>query len=793
MDTSNKIISFQKEQKQNSINLLDILKYLLYNWKWILLSVLLFGGFYFYQYSKTPYVYSKSQTVMIKTPMNTQTTARLTRSNMAYNAVSVAGEILQLKSKELMRQTISRAGADISYSIDRGLRDYELYKKSPIQVKRFGVSEDKGYAFTVTPIDSRNVWVRNWDQNNQGAELKVPLNKETQTPIGKIIISPTEFYSKSAFGETIRVTKLPLEQFAGYFLGNLEIKQLEDDASLLRITLNDRSPERAEDILSMLINVYNEVALKDKNKIAVNTANFIDERLAIIEKELGGIEAEIDRFRTLNQGVDVMSGGQMFYSESQRYQSERSKVETDRRLAEMMKGYTDRSTRQNELIPSNTGLVDGNVEEQISSYNSTLLRRNRLVEGGNSANPVVQDLDNTLNAMRRNINRAIDNSIAGLDIRIRNILQDEQRALGQAAQMPSKQRMMLSLERQQKVKEELYVYLLNKTEENALNQAMADDNVRIVDPASGSDFPISPKLAKKLMVGIAIGLALPILILLILLMVNTKVRSRKEIQELLSVPFLGEIPLTKTQSQAEREILVSKVGRDILTETFRILRTNIQFMANDGNAPQVITFTSLNTAAGKTFIALNLAATFAYLNKKVVVLDLDLRKGTMSLPIETQNGKGVSHYLSDPSVIVDDIIYQHSHESNLDFVPIGVVAPNPVELLMSTRLDQLVRELRNRYDYVIVDGVPIGVVADASIVDRVTDLTLFIIRSGKMDRRTLPEIQALYEEKKLSNLAIVLNGMRLGGGYGYGYYGYGYGYGYGVEKRKNFFARWLRI
>ncbi|HFK5546702.1 TPA: GumC family protein [Elizabethkingia anophelis] len=786
MDTINQKKYLMESKKDQSINVLDLFKYLLHHWKWFALSILVFGGYFYYQYSKTPFVFSQSEVVMIKTLSNTPTTARITRSSVA-NAVSVKDEIIQLKSKELMRLVVNKIGAEKSYKIHSGLRDYELYKKSPVQVKVEGESLESSYSFIVSPVDLRYAIIKGWDKSND-KEIKIPLNQLVVTPVGKVLIIPSKYY-KDYYGTDIFVTKYPRESVMTQFVANLKIKQMDEDASLLQISMEDQSSERAADAITGLINVYNEVYLQDKNKIAGNTANFIKDRLAIIEGELGSVESNIEDLKIANQGIDIATAGSTFLTEKNQYKSEGSKIETDIRLAEMMRSYLTTKGKQNNLIPNNTGLVDASVESQIAEYNTTLLKRNRLAEGGNTLNPVVLDLDDVLMAMRNNISRAVDNMLKGQKIKLNNAQKEEGIAQGKVLQMPQKERTMLSIERQRRVKEDLYMFLLNKREENALNEAITEANLRIIDPPVGESAPIAPNRLKKIATGIGIGIALPTIILLSMLLLNTGIRGRQDLENVLSVPFLGEIPLARSRKQGRGDVLVSKSGRDPLTEAFRILRTNINFMTKDDAPPKVLTFTSFSAGVGKTFSVLNLATTLSYLEKKVVVIDLDLRKGTLSSRVGLLHGKGTSHYLSSPSISVDEIIHKSDVADGVDFIPIGAIAPNPVELLLGKRLDELIKELKERYDYVIIDGVPLGIVADASIIDRVADLTLFIIRIGKMDRRQLPEIEKLYQEKKLSNLAIVLNGLKLNGyGYGYGGYGYGsYGYGYGEEKKKSVF------
>lgn len=782
-----------EEKKDKNINILDIIKYLLFHWKWFALSIFIFGTYYFYQYSKSPFVYSRSQTIMIKTPANTPATARITRTNVGLNPVSVASEILQLKSKELMRHTIKQIGAEMSYSIKRDLRQTELYDKSPVTVKIFNMNDEKSYSFYLTPLSNTEVLLTGWGGDGKAEGIKVPLNKSVNTPAGKLLVTPTVYYSSQYFEERIRVEKFALEYMVNYFIGNLKIKQMEEDASLLEVDVTDSHPDRAADLLTTLIKVYNQFTLQDKNQIAINTAEFIRERLSIIESELGSVESNIEHLKTANQGVDVSNAGQMYVNDSRTFEGERNKIETEMKLAKMMQEYLKDKAKQSELIPNNTGLVDASVESQIVEYNATLLNRNRLVEGSSTANPVVQELDRTLNTMRGGISRAVDNTLAGLDIKMQNAQREERTARGKAMTVPAKQRVMLSIERQQKVKEELYVYLLNKREENALNQAMTEDNIRIIDPPTGSNYPIYPSRLKKVGTGLAIGIVLPAVILLLMLVFDSGVRDRNDIESVLTVPFLGEIPLVKNRKGGSSDILVTGTGRDPLTESFRIIRTNINFMTRNGVHPQVITFTSFGIGVGKTFSALNLSTALSFLGKRIAIVDLDLRKGTLSSRMELPKGRGISHYLSDNLMCIDDIVIKDVVSENIDFFPIGTIAPNPVELLLSDRLDQLMADLRKKYDYIVVDGVPVGIVADASIVDRISDLTMFVIRVGKMDRRQLPEIEKLYQTGKLSHLAIVLNGVSFGGRYGYGGYGYGnYGYGYGQEiDRKNRLFGWF--
>jgi len=785
---------FQGKGKQDqSLYVLDIIRFLLSNWKWFLLSILLFGGYYYYQYSKTPFLFKKDQTVMIKTASNSISAQRITRPNNYYNFVNVNSEILQLRSQELVRNTVVLLNTDVSYTRKEGIRSVELYKTSPFIVRFINVNANASFSFNLKYKGNNQVELSSFLKGQPDKVVLVKLNEETKTPIGNLIISAnSDKKYRVNLSEDILVTKNPIDAMVSYFLGNLQITQLED-VEILKMTIEDTSPLRAEDMIVKLIDVYNQTTVNNKKEIANKTADFLDDRIKIIEKELTNVESELEGMKTQNQGLDVKSAGEQYWTESRTYQSSSKELETQMKLVEIMRQRLNDPNKVDDLIPSNTGLVDNSIEEIISEYNTLLLRRNRLMSGNSSENPIVQDLNNALTQVRNNISRAIDNVISGFRIRMRNMQDEENAAINKARSLPSKQRVMLSAERQQKVIEELYIFLLNRREENSINRAMTDNNIQIIDSASGSNSPFYPSKFKKVALGIAIGVAIPAVILLLMLLLNTKIRNRKDIEDVIQVPFVGEIPFSTDMKAAKSNIVIKEQGVDEVTEAFRIFRTNLNFMSSGDKDQKVITFTSFNVGAGKTFSVINLGVSMTFLKKKVVLVDLDLRKGTLSNITKFPMPIGITHYLSDSAINVDEIIYKDRVDVDIDIIPIGVIAPNPVELLLSDRLDKLIAELKERYDHIIIDNVPLGIVADADIVNRITDVTVFVIRAGKMDRRQLPEVQKIYDGGALTNMAILLNGVKFGnstyGSYGYGGYGYGYGYGYGNQKKKGFLSR----
>lgn len=773
-------------KNDQGLNIVDLFMYLASQWKWFLLSILICGGIAWYNYARAPLVYFRSATVIIKDPSNKASTSGLDRFDNFINKVNVANEILQFRSKKLMREVVQRVHADVSYQIKDGLRSNELYNESPVLVSLPDALPEQSFSFTMKLKDAKTVTLSDFSGIEAKPSYEVALNDTVAIIEGmNVVVTATNYLRDSWLNTPIRVQKLPVESMVNYYKNALGIQQEEEEASILTLALKDSSPARAEDVLNTLITVYNEEAIKEKNQVAVNTANFINERLIIIERELGNVESNLESFKQRNQIVDIASSAGMYMTESQKYNADAMELETQLRLANFIKDYLTDPSKETDLIPSNTGISDMNIENQISLYNAAKLKRDHLIDDSSVNNPVVQELNNSLRAMKQSIIRAVDNMIVSLNVKRNDAQNREMRAQDRVTAIPTKERQMLSIERQQKIKEALYLFLLNKREENALSQAMADNNARVIDGAEGSNAPISPNRNRILLLGLLVGIALPGAVCLAILFMDTRVHGRKDIEGVTSVPYLGEIPLDKEAMKDHRKkvMAVKEQGDDIVSEAFRILRTNMAFLSKKDKPAQVITFTSFNIGAGKTFIARNLSMSLAYMKKRVVMVDLDIRKGTLSRHFGHYH-VGVTNYLSDNTVKVDDII---QHQEGFDLIPAGILAPNPAELLMDNRLDELMNELRTRYDYIIADNVPVGLIADATIANRIADLTIFVVRAGKLDRRQLPDIEKLYQEKKLKNMALVLNGANPER-HGYGYsYGYGYGYGYGIKKKKTFF------
>ncbi|WP_455668044.1 GumC family protein [Phocaeicola sp.] len=795
-NTDQQLVIKRNRKLENEINIVDLLRIVYANWYWFALSVFLCLVLGFYYIKITPQTYSRTASVLIKdegrgAQLPTEAAA-FEEMNMLNSMSTVDNEVLIFKSKRLMIEVARRLKLDISYKQSGKFRDWELYTHSPVQVSFPEATEQMSLTLSVTPVSEKEVLLSGFPEQPDSAKtverMTVALNDTVETPVGKLVVTPSLYYSENYYGIPIKVAKRNLEVVALACNAGLQATLASKMATIINLTLNDVSPQRAEDIINTLIDVYNEDAINDKNQIAINTANFINDRLIIIEKELGGVDTEIADYKRENQLTDITSESRMYLQSTSTYQQEGLGLENQQTLSRYIRDYLTDPSKAADLIPANTGLSDTNIEGQIRDYNELLLKRDKLIGNSSDRNPVVQDMNNSLAAMRQTIIRTVDNLIAGLNMKIKNVRAQEARTSSRIAAVPTQQKYVLSVERQQKIKEALYLYLLNKREENALSKSITESNARVIDPAMGSNIPIAPKTKMILLASLVLGIVIPAGVLWAMAILDTAVRTRKDIEDNLTLPFLGEIPFKeKVKKEADQTLAVSEKGKDAISEAFRIVRTNMDFMSIDGGKQQVIMTTSLNADAGKTFISSNLAVTLAMTGKKVVLVDLDIRKGTLSKRMHRKS-EGVTNYLLGTVEDLRSIIHSSEFHPNLDIIYDGPVPPNPAELLLGNRLDKLVEELKEMYDYVILDNVPSNMVADAAIVNRVANLTIYVVRAGMMDRRQLAEVEKLYTDKKFKNMAVVLNGVKYSrSGYGhYGYYGrYGYyGYGYGNDTRK---------
>ena len=799
-------------QQDDFLRIQDLLYLCLARWKWFVLSLAVTIGAATAYLLRTPTVYTRTASVLIKEDSKGKSVSSDLESfsefGLFQSGTNVNNELITFQSPALMTEVVKRLRLDMNYFVPGKFHRQVAYGLTlPVDVTISDLPENESAGFTLEVQPDGTLFLSDFIRNGTDLDekdIKGSLLDSIPTPLGKIIINTTPNYVKGK-AYTLYVGKSNLYNAVNSCSSNLSVSLNNEKASVIDLAFKDNSTQRAEDILSMLISVYNENWVKDKNQIAVSTSMFINERLGVIEQELGNVDEDISSYKSEHLLPDVQAASSMYMAQSSATNAQILALNNQLYMTRYIRNYLANDANRTQLLPANSGIESANIESQIAEYNKQLLQRNSLVANSSAENPLVMDMDQALASMRGAIIRSIDNQIVTLNSQIKSLRQTEQQTTSRIAANPTQAKYLLSVERQQKVKEALYLFLLQKREENELSQAFTAYNTRIVTPPHGSMLPTSPVRKNIFMAAFALGLLIPVVIIFMRENMNTCVRGRKDLESV-TVPFIGEIPLFTRKKkgifgkkpQEVKAVVVKEGSRDIINEAFRVLRTNLEFMADKDKTSNVIIVTSFNPGSGKSFLTMNIAVSFAIKGKKVLVIDGDLRHGSASSYIDSP-ARGLSDYLGGRIDNLNEIIVSDPKQKSMDILPVGTIPPNPTELLFDERLKQVIDTVRGQYDYVLIDCPPIELVADTQIIEKLADRTIFVVRAGLLERSMLAELEKIYEEKKYKNMSLILNGTEGSGGhygyrygYRYGYhYGYGSGYHYGSDEKRGGVNSWL--
>lgn len=786
------------EDLQNSsggINVKDLAYLCLAKWYWFVISVVVVVGATIFYLLTTPPVYTRSASLLIKEDSKgnslTDATGVLGNMDIFQTSTNVNNEIQAIQSPSVMYDVVKRLRLNMNYTTDGGFYREVLYGNTlPCMVELIDFPEQGAASFTIQPRpEGKGVVLTDfiYGEDEFGQTVEALPGDTVTSPIGRLMVEMVT--DTLSLERPVYVSCAPLQATARAYVSQLTVELNDEKSSVVNLSFQDVCIQRAEGVLNTVIAVYNENWVKDKNQIAVSTSLFINERLGVIEQELGHVDENISSYKSEHLLPDVQAAASMYMTQSSETNAQILALNTQLAMTRYVRNYLTNTTNQNQLLPANSGIESSGIERQISEYNTMQLQRNNLVANSSEKNPLVIDLDQSLQNMRRAIISSIDNHIVTLNTQLRTLRQSEQQTTERIAANPAQGKYLLSVERQQKVKEALYLFLLQKREENELSQAFTAYNTRVIMPPTGSMVPTAPDKKKYLMMAFALGLFIPVGVIFLRENLNTKLRGRKDLENL-SLPFAGEIPIAFKKKNAKRSsgiqpIVIKQGSRDIINEAFRVLRTNLEFMMDAGREGKVsiLLFTSFNPGSGKTFLAINTAASFALKGKRVLVIDGDLRRASVSHYVGSPH-RGLSNYLgrqeNDPMQLVVEV----QDYEGLYVLPVGTLPPNPTELLAEPRFGELIERMRKEYDCIFIDCPPVDIVADTQIIEKHADRTLFVVRAGLLERDMLPELQRAYNEKRYKNMAIILNGTDGGSGrYGYRYgYKYGYHYGYGNKS-----------
>lgn len=806
-------------QTEDFIRLQDLLYLCLAQWRWFILSLVVTCGIATYYNLTTPNVYQRTASLMIKDESKAQgigsdVASMFSDMGMGNMKSNVNNELIAIQSPAVLLGTGKRLKLDVDYAIDGRFHKEALYGTDlPVTVDFVGFTDEQSGSFKLQlkgdgsyVISKLKGVTRDNLPVDDSDEITGRIGQIIRTPLGKIKVDKAPAFTQFVSGEdepVLYVSRCNVYAMTDRIKGSLSASLSDVKSTVIDLTYKDVLAKRAEDVINNIIIVYRKNWLEDKNQMTISTSHFITERLGVIERELGDVDKNISAFKSSNLLPDVEAAAQQYMQKSTEVDKQIMDLNSRLAIAQYIRNYLTGKVGKNQLLPTNTGIESPGIEQQIAEYNKTQLERNNLVSNSSEQNPLVADYDQSLASMRKSITASLDNFVISLRTQLSTLQANEAATTSQIASNPNQAKYLQTVGRQQKVKEALYLFLLQKREENELSKAFTAYNTRIITPPTGDNTPVEPVRRKILLIALVLGFLIPVVVIYIREKANTTVRGRKDLKKV-TVPFLGEIPFSisrKNRPTLEQRIkfwkkpkevrmVVVKAGkRDIVNEAFRVLRTNFEFTIGTHPEQNVIVFTSFNPGSGKSHIAANMAMSLAIKKKKVLLIDGDLRHGSTSMLINSP-GEGLSDYLNGRIADIHDILYKGEENGlvkHFDVIPIGTIPPNPTELLFTPLLEKMIKTMREEYDYVFIDCPPIEVVADTPIYEQFADRTIFVVRAGLMERSMLPEVDALYKAKKFKNMTLILNGTKARGGrYGSHYgYGYGYGYGYNYNKEKN--------
>lgn len=764
----------QKEQvkKVELYSLRESLFKYLKKWPWFFVSIVIFVGLAFLFLQQTDIKYTVNTSILLR---NSQSNSMLGGQSAMFESLGFASlgskqiddEIQVLRSSEIMRNVVEALNLNTVYLQRKKLRNIDLYPSEPFSLVINPTITDTLSRVITLKVNEVSDGYRVQFRYGKIREriLIKDLNSSFDTPIGRLAF---KLNSTPDENTTFTIRHFPTQHKIERLSQSIKVLEVNKRANAIKITTEAANTRKAIDILSTMISYYNLDAVVDKNLFASNTATFIDERLALIQEELFQAERDVEDYKRRHQLTNIAEEVKLLLETNVEYQKSIESMQTQLRVIEFIESHL-RKGESSTTIPLNFGLDSEPLNLLLQIYNESVLRKIKLERTALPNNPTLIMTKMHIEENRMNILNTISSAKQSMNISLSGLKEKERLFLAQIKDIPTFEREFHEIVRQQSLKHSLYMFLMQKKEENAMTLASAVPTAKILNKPAASILPSSPKTKIILAISFLFGLVFPLFSLHIFDLFSNRINDKKELLRLVNVPFLGSVNTVKDNEKVQ---VKEGVTSSPVTELFRLIRTNLQFMLAGKKSP-VILVTSSIAGEGKSFTAINLAMSFALMNKRVALVGLDIRIPMLGEYMQISKNKGVSLFLAEKSYTLNDVLVPSGIHDSLFVVPAGPVPPNPAELLMSERVDELFSALRQEFDYIIVDSAPIGKVPDTYLLNRVIDNTVYVTRQNFTPREVAVLINEIYENKKLKNMGIILNGVSHSDSSGYGFaYGY---------------------
>lgn len=765
-------------KSSTSFNVKDFILKFLRKWYWFVLSLLVFGTLAYLYMRYTIPTFSVSTLIQITEDENVSSSELAAFKDLGLldkTKSKVESEIQVLTSRPIIEEVVDKLQLHIQYFTEGKILEVENYPKSIVEINFLAHDSilRKSTKEFLLRIDSPTAFSF-LDEEGKVKESHT-MGSTIQTSVGNIVIIPTRKLD-SYLNRIIKITLKPKDEVVRYYRGKIYAAPLKPNSNSVQINITDPVPEKASDILNTMVSAYNRVTILNKKQLSDKTATFIATRLSEISGDLSTVDNSAASFKS-NYGLttDILAQTERFAEGNSETSRQIAGLQTQLNLIASMSQFIQSQQDSYALIPAaSQGVSDNSVVETIGRYNNLVLKRNQLLENASPQNPIIINLNQQLNGLKQTMVTSLNSLRNSINIQLSNLRDQNKFFSGKVYVAPKQQKTLKDIERQIAIKEQIYLYLLQKREEAEIASSVILPNARIIDPATPENVTlISPKRNIVFGGSLLLGFVLPFMFIYLTDLFNTKIESRKTVENAVSVPIIGDIPLVKDKEA--KNLVVTKSSRSSAAEAFRILRANLDFMLAQQEKDKGITLfvTSTVEGEGKTFVSSNLASALALANKKVALIGVDLRAPRIHDFFDLPKGidsPGVTNFILNKELTPEKIIYTvTAGETQLDIIPSGIIPPNPSELLMNTRVKDLFEYLQQSYDYIVVDTSPVNLVADTLLLAPYADQCLYVVKVNHLDQDKLSVPQQLYVEKRLPNMAILINGIEATKGYGYGY------------------------